>query len=95
MSKLVKLAKLATSGAPITDRFMHSILDDSLFPNNIKKKAILYYRGDKRLSVPMFLDAISKARAMKRHVQKGGGWRIGVAGAGYNLVGEFCYTLLD
>ena len=81
MSKLVKLAKLVTSGAPITDRFMHSILDDSLLPNNIKKKAILYYRGDKRLSVPKFLDALSRAK-VKRRVQKGGvpglGWRIGV-----------------
>jgi hypothetical protein len=30
MSKLVKLAKLLKAGAPITDQFMHSILDDSL-----------------------------------------------------------------
>jgi hypothetical protein len=86
MSKLVKLAQLLRTGAPITDRFMHSILDDSLLPNSIKKKAILYYRGDKRLSVSKFIDAISQTR--KRRVQKGGVWKIGVKnneGEGYKV----------
>ncbi len=81
----MKLAQLLRTGAPITDRFMHSILDDSLLPNSIKKKAILYYRGDKRLSVPKFIDAITQTKTKKRHVQKGGGWTFGVTNAGYKV----------
>lgn len=82
----MKLTKLLKAGDPITDRFMHSILDDSLLPNSIKKKAILYYRGDKRLSVPKFLDAITHTKTKSRvQIQKGGGWTFGVANAGYNV----------
>ena len=75
MNKLVKLEKLLKVGAPLSVRFMLSIMDDAWLPDNIKKNAILYYKGDKRLSVSKFLDTISKTKA-KINLQKGGGWKI-------------------
>jgi hypothetical protein len=62
MNKIKHLIKSITHGKPLSVRFMMSIMDDSLLPNNIKKKVILYYKGDKRLSHKKFVEEL-------KHVQ--------------------------